>query len=265
MRIGEIEEYLRSLDGGWVNRAKTVDRFIYGDPDAQLTGICVGWMSYQWALEETVRHGCNLFITHEPTFYDHWDSHPESLNLDAAKTKRAFLDQHNLAILRCHDLWDQFPDIGIPDSWAKVLGFGPPIGGKGWYRILDVAGLTVGEVAKRVAGRIEGFKQQAVQVIGDLSRPISRLAIGTGAITPLRHFMLEMGADAALCTDDDFTFWRDGALAIDSGWPVIVVHHPVAEEHGLELLANHLQMRFPEIPVRHIPQKCMYRLISSGR
>ena len=242
MRIGEIEEYLRSLDGGWVNRAKTVDRFIYGYPDAQLTGICVGWMSYQWALEETVRHGCNLFITHEPTFYDHWDSHPESLDLDAAKRKRAFLDQHNLAILRCHDLWDQFPDIGIPDSWAKVLGFGPPIGGKGWYRILDVAGLTVGEVAKRVAGRIEGFKQQAVQVIGDLAD------LSSPCYRNRRHYAAaalhaEMGGDAALCTDDDFTFGGTG-LAIDSGWPVMVVHHPVAEEHGLELLANHLQMRF---------------------
>ena len=265
MRIREIEEYLRTLDGGWINREKTVDRFIYGNPDEQLKGISVGWMSYSWALEEAVRHGCNLFITHEPTFYDHWDSDPESLNLEAARIKRAFLDENKLTILRCHDLWDQFQSIGIPDSWARTLGFGQPIGGQGWNRILDVSGLTVRDVAERVAGRVEKLGQQAVQVIGDLDRTVSRLAIGTGAITPLRHFMLEMGADAALCTDDGFTYWCDGALAIDSDWPVIVVHHHVAEEHGLELLANHLGMKFPEVPVRHIPQKCMYHLISSGQ
>ena len=51
VRIGEIEEYLRSLDGGWVNRAKTLIGLSM-EIDAQLTGICVGWMSYQWALEE---------------------------------------------------------------------------------------------------------------------------------------------------------------------------------------------------------------------
>ena len=45
----------------------------------------------------------------------------------------------------------------------------------------------------------------------------------------------------ALCTDDGFTYWRDGAYAIDSGFPVAVVNHPVAEEFGIKLLADNLR------------------------
>ena len=223
---------------------RRVDRFIWRS--IQLTGICVGWMSYQWALEETVRHGCNLFITHEPTFYDHWDSHPES-RFDAAKRKRAFLIS-TIWPLRCHDLWDH-PRYYIPDSHSPW--FGPPIG-KGWYRIL-MLGLTVG---RSLSGCQSDRRVQTAGCSSD--RPIFRLAIGTAPLR-CRHFMLEMGC---LCTDDDFTLAGRGLsyrlrLASHSG------ASPGSGEHGLELLANHLRCA-QKFGKTHSP-KCMYRLISSGR
>ena len=97
--------------------------------------------------------------------------------------------------------------------------------------------------------------------MGPQAQAVSRLALGTGALTPLAHFLDTYEADVAICTDDGFTYWRDGALAIDLRIPVIVVNHAVSELHGVERLARYLAERFPEVPVHHIPQTCMFELV----
>ena len=264
MKARELGEYLQSMDGGWVNWEHTVDNFKAGDPEVEIEGIAVGWMSYTWALEKGLELGCNLFITHEPTFYDHLDKEQEVFRFEAARDKRTFVEENGLVVLRCHDLWDQVPEIGIPDSWAQQLGFENPIGGAGYYRVYDVSGRTALEVAQQVAARTRELGQEAVQLIGSGEEAVTRMAIGTGAITPFQRYLDEYEVDLALCTDDGFTYWRDGGLAIDMGLPVILVNHAVAEINGMKLLAGHLQEKFPELPVHFIPQGCMFRLVGEA-
>jgi len=102
------------MDGGWVNWGNTVDTFKSGDPTTEVRGVAVGWMGYTWALQRALELDCNMFITHEPTYYNHHNQNIFRYQGVAAKRK--------LIILRCHDLWDQVPGIGIPDSWATQLG-----------------------------------------------------------------------------------------------------------------------------------------------
>jgi putative NIF3 family GTP cyclohydrolase 1 type 2 len=262
MKAKEVQTYLRSLNGGWVNVDKTVDTFKAGDPETELTGIAVAWMGYTWALKKAQALGLNMFVTHEPTYYDHWDNNEEMFQIDGVAAKKKYIEESGMVILRCHDLWDQYPDIGIPDSWAEQLGFTNPVGGEGYFRVYDVSGRTAGDVAGHAAIRVKSLGQEAVQLIGPSDKPVRRVAIGCGAITPYRRFLTELGADLAICTDDGFTYWRDGALAIDLEMPVIIVNHPVAEEYGLKLLADRLADQFPQVPVKHIPQKCMYKTIT---
>src|SRR6185436_6480024 len=102
----------------------TVDTWKAGDPQADVRGIAVGWMSYTWALEEAAAHDCNLFITHEPTFYHHRDNDPVILAWPECVAKREKIAALGLTILRCHDLWDQLPGLGIPEAWGRKLGLG---------------------------------------------------------------------------------------------------------------------------------------------
>jgi hypothetical protein len=44
---------------------------------------------------------------------------------------------------------------------------------------------------------------------------------------------------------------------------MIVVNHPCSEEFGMRNLAAHLSETYPAVAVRHIPQKCMYRIINN--
>jgi putative NIF3 family GTP cyclohydrolase 1 type 2 len=257
-----VKEYLWSL-ADWVDFKTTVDTFKSGDPDTPVKGIAVAWMSYTAALKQAVDLGCNLFITHEPTYYDHRDQNEEMFRFESARAKREYVQRAGIVILRCHDVWDQYPKLGIPDAWAEALGFASPVAGSGFYRVFDVNGRTAFDVARQVARKTKPWGQDAVQFVGPAGVPVHRVAIGCGAITPFLRFVREFKADLAICTDDGFTYWRDAAFAIDSGIPVIVVNHAVAELPGLMLLASHLRRRFPQVPVHAIPQRCMYRLIRS--
>ena len=103
-----------------------------------------------------------------------------------------------------------------------------------------------------------------MQLVGPPDHPVTRVSIGTGAITPFLQFVTGYKVDLAICTDDGITYWRDAAYAIDMGIPLIIVNHAVTEEAGLINLARHLQSQYPAIPVHHIPQPCMYRLVAPG-
>jgi putative NIF3 family GTP cyclohydrolase 1 type 2 len=263
MNARDLLAYLRQLNGGWMNLANTVDTFKSGDPSIEVRGIAVGWMSYTWALQRALELGCNVFVTHEPTYYDHLDNNEKMLALPAVQAKRRFIDQSGLVILRCHDLWDQYPAIGIPDSWGDWLGLGKPIAGEGYFRVYDVRGRTARDVARQVAARVAPLGQSAVELAGPPDQPVTRVCVGTGAITPFLKMLSHYGVDLAICTDDGFTYWRDAAYAIDMGVPVIVVNHAVSEEAGLMNLARRLSEQFPAIPVHHIPQRCMYQLVGT--
>ncbi|MBV9279510.1 MAG: Nif3-like dinuclear metal center hexameric protein [Chloroflexi bacterium] len=261
MNAQTVYDHLRSLDGGWVDWDATTDRFVAGDPAAQVSGIAVGWMSYSWALRRALELGCNLFISHEPTYFGARDDEDRIFRFSGVEAKRRWVEGSGLTILRCHDLWDQLPGIGIPDSWAEQLGLGEPIAGEGYFRLYDVRGRTARSIAVQVAAKTRELGQDAVQLLGPPDVPVSRLALGTGAITPFPQFLENYAADLALCSDDGFTYWHGGALSIDLGVPVIVVNHAVSEMHGIKRLAEHLRRRFPEVPVHYITQGCMYQLI----
>jgi putative NIF3 family GTP cyclohydrolase 1 type 2 len=257
----EVYAYLRSLDRGWVDWEQSTDRIIIGPDDPPISGIAVGWMSYWWALRRAVDLDCNLFITHEPTFFSGHDDEEAIFRFGGARAKREWLRTSGLTVLRCHDVWDQLPELGVADSWVRFLGLGDPVAAEGFYRLTEVSGFTGRTLAQQVASRTARFGQSIVQLVGPPDTPVTRVATGTGAITSLPQLLDVFDLDAAICTDDGFTYWHAGALAIDLGIPVVVVNHAVSELHGIELLARHLADRYPSIPVRHIEQRCMFESV----
>jgi putative NIF3 family GTP cyclohydrolase 1 type 2 len=261
VRAKDIQAHLRSLNGGWVDVHKTVDTFKAGDPGTVVKGIAVAWMSTTGALQEALEMGMNMFITHEPTYYEHWDNDPAMFEIDGVAAKRKFIHESGIVLLRCHDLWDRYPGIGITDGWAEFLGFSDPVGSASYIRAFDVSDRTAGDIAHQVAKKVAPLGQDAVEFIGSETQSVNRIAIGCGAATPFTRYLKELKADMALCSDDGFTYWRDGALAIDLDIPVVVVNHAVSEEYGMKLLADHLAKRFSQVPVKHIPQRCMFKLI----
>ncbi len=262
MKAIEIQNFLLSAMPNWKRPANTVDTIKSGDENIEVTGIAVGWMGYLWALERAVELGCNVFITHEPTFYHHHDYDYALFKLKAVQEKQQFIRDHGLVIIRCHDLWDRMEKMGIPDAWGDILGFKRLATASEFIRIYQIKTQTAHEVARHVAVKTRCFGQPAVQLIGSGDHLVSKISIGTGAITPFFDIVRQHSIDLAICTDDGINYWRDGAYAIDMGIPIIVVNHPVSEEAGIIQLAKYIRLNFPVTPVHHIPQQCMYDLIT---
>lgn len=262
MQVHELLDHFNTLANGWAYPADTVDTLKCGDPTMEITAIAVAWMSTAANLAEAVRLGCNMFVTHEPTFYDHFDRIDAQAALPGVIRKLAFIRQHNLAIYRCHDLWDRVRPFGIPDTWGESLGFANPIFADDWARVYAVAEQDAATIARTVADHLAPYGQGAVQLIGPATARVTRVATGTGAITPFLRFVTELGADLAICTDDGIDYWRDGAYAIDEGIPLVVVNHAVAEEKGVQRLALWLQEQLPAIPVHFLQGICLYTQIS---
>ena len=261
MKASEINDYLRSLRQHGPYPQPDVDTFKAGDPGTEVRGIAVAWMSYTWALQKALTLGCNLFVTHEPTFYDHLDANQEACSLPGVAAKREFIETSRLVVLRCHDLWDLLPQAGITDSWGRFLGLGSAVQKARYLRAYEIEEQPAAQFGATLAQRLAPLGQPGIQLLGPADKAITRVGTGTGAITPVLKMLLELEVDAVIATDDGIDYWRDGALAIDLGIPIFVVNHPVSELAGVETLASHLRASFPDVAVHHIPQRCMYQRI----
>jgi putative NIF3 family GTP cyclohydrolase 1 type 2 len=248
--------------GTWMDWSETVDGFRFGDPETEVTGIAVAWKPYWSDLKRAKELGCNLFVGHESIFREGsmkpGDETPAAEELEQPKV--AWLRESGLVVYRCHDLWDMIPEIGVRDSWARGLGFpGEPLEADGFCRIEDVSGHTFGSLSAQIAQRVKSAGQQAILAVGDESQPVTRLALSSGASTLTK--MIGRGADVILGYDDYFRQVRDGALLRDIGVPYMIVNHGTLEEWGVANLAPYLKERFPSLPVHHLAQGCIYRVV----
>lgn len=258
---GDVERHLRSLASPWQYPADTVDTFKAGGPETPVSGIAVAWLPFTWALHKADELGCSLFVTHEPTFYDHEDAREELFQLDIPAARRSWLREKKMAVLRCHDLWDRHPGTGITDSWGRLLNLENLIDHDEVSRLYAVEPTTAREFASDVATSTAPLGQPGVQLIGDGDRTIKSVCIGTGAISPYLELVTRFRPDLVVCSDDGLDYWRDGAYAVDGGPPIVVVHHGVTEEPGVANLASELRRAFPEVAVHHITQRCMYEFV----
>ena len=263
MKAIDLYNHMRRI-GTWVDWNNTVDRFIIGDPETEVKGIAVAWQSRTTALKEAIDRGCNLFVTHEPTFYRHREDSESIFDDPQAAAKRKFILDSGLVILRCHDVWDQMPEIGIVDSWSKHLGLGKQVAAAQYTSVHQSPAKSLGELAEHVAAATAYLGQPYVEAVGDLEARVTKVGVGCGAIVRIRD-MIELGADAVIATDDGSRYWYTGAWALETGTPMIVVNHATAEEPGLRNLAAHIKDRFPGVKTEFIAQGCMYRVLAHRR
>jgi len=279
MKAKELHEHTQKI-GTWVNWEHTCDQFLAGDPEMKVEGIAVSWMPTFLTLKKALDAGCNLFVTHEPLYAAIIDNEGKVIGgsampgpqltrtpiyldkNDAWVKKQKWLEETKMVIYRCHDFWDDYPEIGIHGAWADWLGFtGKPIVAKRFYEVHEVGNLTVGTLAAKILRRVKPLGQDIVYVVGDLDRKVSRIAVGTGAITNYRE-MYGMGADIILVTDDGTRLWESGQWSLDSEIPLVIVNHSTSEEPGMRTLAKYIKEKFPGISVIQIPVGCMYRSIA---
>lgn len=252
----------------WINRETTVDRVIVGDGNKPVQRVLVTWMPSLAAVKAAIDGKYDLLLTHEPTFYDHRDyrDNPDDMKkVETSMKKRKLIEDAGLVIVRNHDVWDLFPDIGIPFAWAKHLGFEAKpvqIGGGRYMHRYDMEPLTLETFAKQVAARVAALGEDAVEVFGEPGTMVSKVGVGTGCATQPATFQF-MGCDVSIVSDDGTSYWKQLQQAKDEGHPFIRVSHGVSEEPGMVTLADYLREQLPQLEVKHLPHVPFYRTVTA--
>ena len=262
MVITEILEHFLSR-ADWVDCQKTVDRVIVGDPGRDVDRCLVTWMPSFAALEAMVARDIDLLICHEPTFWHHRDDKPGDDPESAAKLR--FIDEHDLVIVRNHDCWDRWPNVGIPWAWAQYLEVGrePAATGRdGYQHRYDVDPIRLDDFARRVAAKCAAFGEPAVQVTGDGKMEVSKIGIGTGCACDIATF-IGMGCDCSVVCDDGSCYWANIQRARDIGHPVIRVNHGTSEEPGMMTLTQYINEKVDGIDAEHLPHGSVFRLVGT--
>jgi putative NIF3 family GTP cyclohydrolase 1 type 2 len=273
MTAGDLNTYLRSLIQV---EEPSVDRIIIGEPGTPVRKIGTAWMPYWKTCRQAVRDGVNVLVVHEPTFYAHRDlearewiniEHPgagQQKYLDQRDEKASWIRENGLVIIRCHDVWDKFPDIGIPYAFGQALGFpnADIIRRETYYNVYKTEPAPAIEMARYIASRLSVAGQPGVAFYGDEKTTVRSVGVGTGCICDPMQYM-QLGPDLFIAIDDTVRTWIQTAYAEDTGHPLVVVNHGTSEEFGIRLLSEHLAAAFTDYEVIHYPQGCTYQWIKA--
>jgi putative NIF3 family GTP cyclohydrolase 1 type 2 len=257
MNTNDIRNYLLAR-APWVDPSRTVDTVKAGDPEREVHTVGVGWISSIENLRRAHELGCDLFVTHEPTFWEHQAPEQRLRNVEPGLTKQRFLDETGMVVLRVHDIWDNWPQIGIRDSWAAGLGLTEFLAEDEtrWHAVYAIEETSLRAFAEYVAGRVQVLGQDSVQVIGDPEMRVSRPALGVGCGGPDTDMVAGMPAharaDVLIVCFDGASYWQARQRFAELGVGVITVEHGTSEMWGIENLARYLEKTFAELEVRYV-------------
>jgi putative NIF3 family GTP cyclohydrolase 1 type 2 len=241
----DIRDYLLR-NSPWVDPARTVDTVKAGDPDRPVRKAAVCWYPSVSDIRAAIAGGCDLLVTHEPTFWEHAAPEQQWRDRGPGREKSRLLRESGLVVLRAHDTWDNWPEIGIRDAWARYLGLDKRAAegsDKRWHAAYDIPETTLRDFAQRVADRIRPLGEESVQVIGDPRMKVRRPGLGVGCVVPDQE-MVEKGADALIMCYDGASYWSCRERLAEMGVGIITVEHGSSEIPGLRALRDHLAATF---------------------
>ena len=252
MNTNDILEHMISKSP-WVNRDTTVDTIKSGDGEKPVQKVAVCWYPSIQTIQSAMDADCDLLITHEPTWWDHLDQPGRWRDKGPGLKKTQMLEQSGLVVARLHDTWDNWPEIGIRDSFAKGLGLGKCIAEDEtrWHGMYEVPEQTLETFATYIAKKVAPLGEDAVQVIGNPDQLVKHPSLGVGCGGP-KEDMIEQGSDVLIMCFDGASYWNCRDRLAEQGVGVITLEHGTTEMWGLESLARYFQETWPELDVLYL-------------
>jgi len=256
MNVREVTEVILKLNGGR-KFEKTCDQLIEGNWEYEVSGVATTFMATVDVIRRAAAMGCNLIITHEPTYFTGLDSIDWVKADPIYQRKKALIDDNRISIWRYHDHMHS----GIADliyagllkdlGWTNYLNTEFPL--PHCYTIPTTTVSALVKFFKKTLG------MKVIQVIGNPKMKCSRVGIlvgggslGLGHEEMPAKLMNDQKLDVIVC--GEITEWtlcayvRDAA-ALGLKKAMIIVGHERSEEPGMKELANQLQPLLKGIPV----------------
>ena len=223
--------------------------FRFGDPNIEVSGILISWMTTTKAIERAIKEKCNFMIVHEDLFYPYGfqrDAQFETCFTWSANYKRLkMLSEHDITVFRAHGTLDR---LCVLDAFAEALSLPEPSVKYEYVRIYDIPETTAGQLALEVKRRLD---LEVLRFTGKPNHIVKRIGLpwgGLGLSLNIRFIetLLKHEPDALIAgeTDEYATFY-----ALDAGVDMIETGHSVSENIGLKEYAETLKREYPETKV----------------
>ena len=237
----------------WVNPENTVDAVKSGDGSKAIKKVGVCWYASTRTIQSAIKQECGLLVTHEPLWWDHYDRPGGWRRKGPGLKKTQMLEGSGLVVVRLHDTWDNWPEIGIRDSFARGLGFGKSIAEDEtrWHGMYEIPEQTLSSFAEHVARKVAPLGEDAVQVMGDREMMVKFPSIGVGCGGP-HEDMIELGSDVLIMCFDGASYWAQRERFAEQGVGVITLEHGTTEMWGMESLARYIEDTWGELDVLYL-------------
>ncbi len=244
MKARELMEKLIGLSAE--RQRDTVDTCKAGDPERELQKVALCCIATPEVIRQAAAWGADLLITHEPTYYDHWDCFCETDPI--AVKKRTLIQETGMTIYRYHDhAHSARPDL-IATGELKSLGWKGSFDGDKTF-ILDRAE-TPAQLARQIQERLHIAH---VRVVGNTQQPIRKISACFGAWNMLD---ITRESDAECYISGETSEWqvceriRD-AYQMGENVSMLVLGHMGSEKDGMLHLAQRLKEEYPDFESRY--------------
>lgn len=248
-----VERIKQNIGVPWTE--PTVDTFKDGDPATPVTGVAVTMMATFDVLRRAAARGANLVITHEPTFYDHFDKLDvlESEHDSVTALKRAFIRDHHMVVVRMHDHWHRRHPEPMATDLARVLGWERYRAESEFlYRLPET---TLADLAATIRRRLPA---PTLRVVGDSTLRITKVGVVPGAAgfdMQRRAFRSDQVEVLVIGEGREWEVVEYAADAVTAGQKkaLIVLGHVPSEQDGMAEFAQWLGTLVKEVPITFVP------------
>lgn len=234
----------------------TVDTFKAGDPNTTVTGIVTTFTPSYEVLKKAVAAGCNMIITHEPTYYSGSDDYSAIQDDKVLQDKLKYIAQNGLVIWRFHDHMHRTNPDGIYEGMIDRLGWRDfLISTKN--NIFNIPQTTLLNLSNHLKQK---FAVDTIRVIGDPALETTKVGLAAGSGSSVSQMKMLGSNEVDVLVIGETREWetveyaRD-AMAQGKNKGLIILGHCISEEAGMKYCATWLEGFVKDIPIKFIPAK----------
>jgi Uncharacterized conserved protein len=250
-----------------IDAPRSCDGFKSGSPEDECRGIVTTCMASVEVIRKTIELGYNLIITHEPTFYNHFDQVDWLEGRDSVyDEKRKLLDRYGIAVFRDHDHIHAHKPDGIYTGMMKELGWESFRTGAAERPCrFSLPRTTVRELALSLKVT---FNLNGIRVFGNLDGKVSTLAFCGHVYPPVpEQDATRLLEEVDVVIPGEIIDWTVAAYARDAaqlGMDKAIIHlgHFNMEELGMRWAPTWIKkLVAPSLPISFVPSGDLYNYL----
>ncbi len=204
---------------------------VEGKPE--INKIVTGVTASMNLLKAAQKSNADAILVHHGYFW-----RGESLPITGIKKQRVqYLLQHDINLFAYHLPLDMQPELGNNVMLAKQLGLSV----KSWVDMLALVDLEKPQTLQSFVELVNEKLNRKAIVIGDLTKPIKRIALCTGAAQGYIEQAVAAGVDVYLSGEISE---QTVHVARETNVSYISAGHHATERYGIQALGEHLAQKF---------------------